>query len=246
MLSLSHNCLSLKRKKVSSLTHFLKRVSFFSSFKFRGSMTLEGCIVIPIFLFFSATLLYGIVIVRFQSTVWEELHETGNNICFMAGKNVEAKEEKIDEMGNVKLSVTYSLKEFIAWLPMGNLRFTDSFFGHAWVGYIKDKNAMQGEETEIYVYVTKTGTKYHLSEECTYLKVQINMADMTEIEFLRNASGEKYKECDMCRMENVKWIYFTKWGNRYHSNSSCTALRRTIYIIALSQVGNRTPCSKCC
>lgn len=251
MLSLSNKAHQVLKKysKALSLKFLSKRVSSFFSFGIRGGMALEGCLVLPLFLFFMGTLLYGLEIIRFQSDTWEELQKTGNQMCFEAYEEFYGKKVKdsktLDEAGNVELSVTYQLKPFIGWLPIGNFSITDKFFGHGWIGYVGGGSNDQEKESEIYVYITRTGTKYHYSEDCTYLKVQIQAVRREETDTLRNDSGEKYKPCELCSNEKKKLVYFTQWGNRYHSASDCSSLKRTVWMVPLSLTGSKTPCSKC-
>lgn len=285
MLSLSKIIKQQIRIKALSLINSRKRVSFSSSFSLRGGMVLEGCLVLPVFLFFMVTLLYSLEVVRFQGDVWEAMHQAGSKSCFYAykaeygNKNsvtfsdyliteeikkylekqtlpylcVEGgskgititKEENCQGRGNLKINVIYAVKPFIRWLPIGEITVRDKYFGHKWVGYTKDGIGEESQEKEIYVYITQTGSKYHFSEECTYLKVKISAVKGEEIESLRNGSGEKYYPCEKCKSMDKGLVYLTEWGNKYHGEADCAALKRTVYLVPLSQVGKRTACGKC-
>ena len=61
MLSWSKTINKLQIKiKVLSLINSLRRVSFSSPFYLKAGMALEGCLVLPVFLFFMGTLLYSL------------------------------------------------------------------------------------------------------------------------------------------------------------------------------------------
>lgn len=277
MLSLSKNIKQQIRIKALSLISSRKRVSFSSSFSLKGGMVLEGCMILPVFLFFMVTLLYSLEIVRFQSDVWEAMHQTGSKSCFYAyqasvsdyfiaeeikkyleeqtlpylcveeGSNgvTVMKETDCEGRGNLEIHTVYTVKPFVRCLPIGKITVKDRYFGHEWVGYTNDDMGEKAENKEIYVYITQTGSKYHFTEECTYLKVKIIAVKREETEALRNGSGEKYYPCEKCKAADKGLVYLTEWGNRYHGEADCPALKRTVYLVPLSQVGNRTACSKC-
>lgn len=271
--------------KTPSLKALKKRVSFFSSFCFRGSMALEACLAVPIFLFFMFTLLLSLEMVRFQSDAWEALHQIGSKACFLAyeavyGGEYISKDESltvpgscirsylgeqvlpflctahgkegvtvtenidIEGSGNVEMEITYSIKPFLYWLPVGDIVIKDTFFGHAWVGY-RDDHVSEDKALEEYVFITPTGSKYHFSQECTYLMVRVQAVKGWEIDDIRNGADGRYYPCERCRPQKEGLLYITEWGNRYHGASDCSALKRKVYIVPLSQVGDRTACSKC-
>lgn len=242
------------RIKVLSLVTSFKRVSFPSSFGLtcKASITVEASLVLPIFFFYMMTILYTLEIVRLQSDTWEKLHQECTKTCFQAYENYFGEQEillKEEEnsigKGNILLSTSYEVKPFTVLFPLGTLVIEDSCFGHGFVGYQGDALWEQEKEAEKYVYITLSGSKYHFSEKCTYLKVKIESTTHSNIGELRNASGEIYYACSVCNPEKEGLVYFTKWGNRYHGKSDCSALKRTVFVVPLSQVGARTACSKC-
>ena len=102
-------------------------------------------------------------------------------------------------------------------------------------------------ETKQMVYVTETGTVYHLSRSCTHLDLAISPVTSEQLSASRNASGGNYRVCELCGMSAASQgtYYITKEGDRYHSSLSCSGLKRTVYEIPISQVGDRRPCSRC-
>lgn len=274
-----------KTVKTPSLKALKKRVSFFSSFCFKGSMALEACLAVPIFLFFMFTLLLSLEMVRFQSNAWEALHQIGSKACFLAyeavygGEHISMDESltdpgscvrsylsdqvlpflcivqgkegvtvteniDIEGSGNVEIEAAYSMKPFLYWLPIGDIIIKDKFFGHAWVGF-RNNSVSEDKTLEEYVYITPTGSKYHFSQECTYLMVRIQAVKSWEIDDIRNGSDGRYYPCERCRPQREGLLYLTDWGNRYHGASDCSALKRTVYIVPLFKAGDRTACSKC-
>lgn len=263
------NNLKSYSSKALSLIRWQKRAAFpFSSF-LKGGMTFEGCLVLPLFLFCMGTLLYGIEIVRFQSDAWEAMHQAGSRSCLLsceaAGdtvmeyldrqllpylcvkqgrRGVHVIENK-EKNGEIELTVSYQIRPFLFRFPIGNISASDSFYGHDFKGYRGGGFAGENTETEKYVYVTETGSKYHFSENCTYLRVTVQAVRSGELSDKRNTSGEKYDSCERCKPAGRGMVYLTEWGNRYHESPNCSALKRNVFVIPLSCRGNRTACSKC-
>lgn len=150
----------------------------------------------------------------------------------------------VEEDGQIEILAEYGLKPFIEWLPIGEIKVRDRFLGHAWVGYCRREG--QGSKVfEKYVYVTKTGSRYHLSYNCTYLGSQLQAVNFEDILFMRNTSGGKYYACQRCRPAKGGIVYITESGQAYHGLSDCPGLKRTIYMIPLSEAKGYNACSKC-
>ncbi len=257
--------------KIPSLKLFTKRVPFPSAGGQKGSMSVEGSMVLPLFLFFIMTTLLTIETVRFQSQVQAALHQAGNYAAFTRKTEgdctlqikeylreqtapflpVRGGEEglllKTDSAlgtsGQIWITADYEIKPFLISLPIGTVHFRDEFYGHAWVGYEGNEGGIGQEES--YVYVTETGSRYHLSADCTYLRIPVRAVTDQQLLGERNEHGGKYRACERCRPGKKGVFYIAEQGNRYHGASDCSALKRTVHLIPLSQAGNYTPCSKC-
>jgi hypothetical protein len=105
------------------------------------------------------------------------------------------------------------------------------------------------EESEgtVFVYVTPTGTVYHKSIECTYLKLSIREVKAAQVEELRNKSSEKYTACERCVDTGLELqqVYITDYGNRYHFSINCSGIKRGIIRIRMEDAEKYRPCSKC-
>lgn len=98
------------------------------------------------------------------------------------------------------------------------------------------------------VYVTENGMVYHTSRECTYLTRAIQVSTLDHMENHRNLNGGKYYKCEKCINEDTLVsgkVYFTLYGDRYHSSKSCSTLIRYIKEVRLSEVSDLKKCSKC-
>lgn len=258
------------------------RAFFFSSdkkTKCKGSMAVEGSLVLPLFLLFLMTVLLGLEAVRLQSNITEALHQAGNYymmtvngeedgieeenhimqrvgmymddqllpyLCIKGGKNG-LRLEDISSLGEGKVELTseYQISEVIWWLPVGEIVIKDHFVGHPWTGYLGREDIWSKDEKVLYVYVTQTGSRYHLSTECSYLKVQIKQVSANWLSEGRNKWGAKYYPCSKCKPSNAEMLYVTEDGNNYHSSNTCPALKRTVYIIPLHEADAYSGCSRC-
>lgn len=146
--------------------------------------------------------------------------------------------------GLIHLKVCYGLKPFINWIPIGEITFEDELYSHAWVGYYGNEQVGQVSE-DVCVYVTRTGSKYHRSCECSYLRVPVRMISSEEVIGARNTSGGKYHPCERCHPQGSSTVFVSEEGSRYHGKADCSSLKRTVYMISLSKAQGYTPCSKC-
>lgn len=258
----------------------IRRVLSFFLHKKKGSMALEGAIVFPIFLFFMMTVLFSIEMVRFQSNVFEALHQAEmkkavqgyffryshqpeedvtedirkyidnqlQSFLYAIGGSTGIQiqdDSSIGINGEIYLQAEYHIKSWIAWIPMGRCQFRDRLMGHAFVGYSgKEEGGITGER-ECYVYVTRTGSRYHMSSNCTHLRIQVKSVSFSILPECRNQTGEKYYPCERCHPSAQGQVYITDDGNRYHGQSDCSSLKREVYVIPLGEAGAYSPCQKC-
>lgn len=98
-----------------------------------------------------------------------------------------------------------------------------------------------------WVYITETGSVYHSTSACSHLNLSVRGVLREQIAELRSEDGAKYYKCRECgNQENSGGIvYITNQGNRYHNDLNCSGIKRTIYMIRLSDVGERKGCSRC-
>lgn len=113
-----------------------------------------------------------------------------------------------------------------------------------WTGWNREND--NGED-EIWVYVAETGTVYHRSRECSHLRLSVTAVSKNRVGEKRNENGGKYHECERCAEKNrgQSTVYITGQGDRYHYDLQCSGIKRTISMIRLSEVGERSPCSRC-
>lgn len=147
----------------------------------------------------------------------------------------------------VELTADYRVRPLIRVLGLQDFSMESHYYAHAWTGYEIGSTGENVDGTEeSYCFLTETGTVYHLSRGCTYLNPSIKGVQAAEVEQCRNNAGAKYYACESCKPVRKGTLYITEDGNRYHSTTGCSGLKRTVREVPLSQVKDCMPaCSKC-
>lgn len=144
--------------------------------------------------------------------------------------------------------------EYIDLKTYYQISFPLKFFSFHGIGIYQESKSKKwtgksierrGEDTN--VYITKYGKAYHKTKSCQYLDLSIQQVKLAEIEYLRNKNDHKYYGCELCAEKNTNpdMVYITSYGTTYHTDISCAGLKRSIYLVDVSNVGTRHPCSKC-
>lgn len=119
----------------------------------------------------------------------------------------------------------------------------------AWIGRAgKDYNdgGSQGEEGKNRtVYVGRDSTRYHKDRNCHYLSNDLIKVSRNEVSELRSKNGGKYHPCAICGNHGTETVYVMPNGERYHSQSNCSAIVAYVQTAKLSEVEHLGPCSYC-
>lgn len=142
----------------------------------------------------------------------------------------------------VELCVSYRIQNPISLFGLLEYEIHQRAKSHKWIGRTEGE-----EDSEELVYITATGTAYHRTKECPYLDLSIRTVPRLAVESLRNASGEKYKDCEKCRKNQGSHglVYITDYGDVCHNSISCSGLKRMIHMALLKDLEGYHPCSKC-
>lgn len=152
---------------------------------------------------------------------------------------------KFMEKDRIELCCVYPVTPFFALSDKAGFFTGSTAVARAFTGYDNTTNCKNAEK-EKYVYITETGRAYHHSRNCHYLDLSIQQTDINQISALRNASGGRYYACPLCAKSGIgNVVYITDYGDCYHYDLLCSGLKRTIQAVPISEVGTRTPCSKC-
>ena len=207
-----------------------------------GSMTVEAALVMPVFLFFMISILYVFHIINIQAETYQDLHQRGNRIAFAGYQN----RDQYDD-GIIDLTETYRIKPYLLWQDFGQLKAVQNYYGYAWIGYDIDRDGNSEAAPEDYVYIAETGTVYHVSMDCSHLKLSVTSVPSSAVMSLRNDSGGKYHPCERCPDEDNGTLFITSFGTRYHSDVNCSGLKRTVSVLEVSEAVKQgyRGCSRC-
>lgn len=142
----------------------------------------------------------------------------------------------------VDLVITYEMEPLCNFGGWSDFLLVNRCRMKAWTGYECGETS---DNSERMVYVTETGSVYHLSRSCTYLSLSIVAVKYEDLENYANADGSSYRFCALCDYEPGATVFITSFGDCYHASLTCSGLRRTISVIPISQVGERGACSRC-
>jgi hypothetical protein len=240
----------------------------------KGSYTLEAAVILPLLAAFFVAILFFFRVLQVETQVQEALDYASRKTACEAstvssevalgasaegyfrkelsqytlpGKYVWGGSVGISLLGSsyegsqVSLRATYTMKLPVAFFGWKGVAISQGSAVHKWIGDRDD-----GQQAD-YVYVTETGTVYHRSRDCSYLDLSIHTANFTSVGGLRNKSGNKYYACSECGAKTTVsgLVYITNYGTAYHAKLTCSGLKRTIYLIPISEVGTKGPCSRC-
>lgn len=115
---------------------------------------------------------------------------------------------------------------------------------HAWTGYDISSDGVN-DTGERMVYITETGSVFHLTSTCTYLDLSIRPVTSSELALYRNQGGGIYNRCELCGDGESEIYFITDYGECYHTSLICSGLKRTVMQIPISQAEERSACSRC-
>ena len=152
-----------------------------------------------------------------------------------------------DQEGNIDYVLHYKVR--IPFIPgrFSEIRISQRVCRRIWGGTARSSEEQENAAAEEqYVFVTDSGTVYHISRDCSHLRLSTHMVSLTELEKLRSSDGSIYYPCERCgRQPAAGFVYITNDGNRYHTTLDCPGLKRSVKEIPLSETGNRNRCKTC-
>lgn len=239
----------------------------------KASFTVEAAIVIPLTAGFLAVILFIFRILQVQVAVDEALIYAGRSVAvessvissesalllsaeaFMVAvlEEYPVVEEYVENgiLGisllnselsgdKITLKATYRIKLPVGFFELDGLSLYSQNSSKKWTG-----NLGEDGDSE-WVYITTYGTVYHATKSCQAIDINVKETTLPLIEDLRGDNGQKYYACSSCK-ESIKAeiVYYTDYGTLYHGDISCSALKRTVKKVLLSEVGDRGRCSFC-
>ena len=241
----------------------------------KGSLTVEAAVIVPLITGFFLSILFFFRIFFVQIAVEEALLLVGRSVatesCLVEseealyisaeallkatlledkniGRYVVGDVLGVSLLGSefagneIELVANYYVKLPIDFFRSRGIWLTSKNTFRKWMG-----DLYSGTEEGEWVYITETGTVYHKDTSCRSLDLHIQEGIMSEMLQIRGSNGQRYYGCDRCAggLSENEIVYYTDYGRFYHGTLTCSALKRTIFRIQLSLVGERPPCSFC-
>ncbi len=241
----------------------------------RGSVTVEASIAIPLFLMAMVCMIFLLELLAIQLSVRSAMHATGKELSkdvitlpFVSTGTIEEKmvegigSERLEQSmivggasgidggnstialttGRIELDIRYSVKLPFPQFASPEISYREVLICKGFTGYTKNSF----EDQEEVVYVSDNGAVYHLDYDCSHLQLSIHTMAATNLESARNAYGGIYHPCERCKPDTKEaMVYVAKTGDRYHDSLSCSALKRSIHSVPISEVIGKGVCQRC-
>ena len=242
---------------------------------YRGSLTIEAAVVLPLFFMGMVALICMMDLQRIKTEVNVSLQESAKELgmyAFALGDG-ESPIGEVDDVvcmayaqGKLKsdarvhlntlrssydnhmveLWVTGTYQLPVSIIPIPRIPLQSRVRVHDWTGYSGESGGeVAGEHGEL-VYVTTHQSVYHTSASCTHLDLSITPTTTSQVSSQRNDNGGKYHECSSCIGDGYSGtIYITKTGDRYHASLNCHGLKRGIELVPKDTVAGLQQCLRC-
>ncbi len=147
--------------------------------------------------------------------------------------------------GIIDVAIQYKVGVPFDMLGIGKIGLVSRARCHTWIGSTEDTAANK----EDMVYMTSSGTVYHLYKDCSYILTKTEKVQLGELDTLRNNDGSKYYACPSCCMGQLydeAFVYITGYGTRYHMRIDCGNIHSNIFAVKKETAQNKYKlCSKC-
>lgn len=211
-------------KKIS--LSYKGRASVFTFFK--ASITVEGALALPLFLFAVVCFLYLLEIMVIQTTIRSGMHYACKNYAqeayyapLISADSIERDIVESIGAGRLNRSIVQNGSDGIdarkSYVSPGTgvlnckveykVKLPIAVFGPLAME-LKEEMRIKGwtgyvpggfhGNIENTVFITEAGIVYHKKEDCTYLDLSIQTVLLSQIADLRNEYGEKYHACGTC------------------------------------------------
>lgn len=144
----------------------------------------------------------------------------------------------------IRLTVNYAVNLELPFFGQKGLRLTQTAATRRWVGW---NPSMEENDESRLVYVTPNGRAYHLNRSCSYLNIRLEAVSKWVLPMKRSNDGSKYYACPFCKNRKSGTYYIANYGNRYHKDRSCPAIKRSVRQMSLkdARAHGYHACSKC-
>lgn len=147
----------------------------------------------------------------------------------------------LNSKGEYVLTARYCIQKRMPFLSGFTGTFTQKIRQKAMTGYVPDGD----ERNEGIVYITPHESVYHTDLNCTHLALDISVDEHVE-KYLQGETS--YQECEKCtkyHQGDIFCLYIAKEGDAYHTDLTCSGLKRTVKQVDKSTLKGVKPCQRC-
>ena len=232
--------------------HIVIRRTCRARLTFKGSLTVEAALAIPLFVMAACILMYPLKILSYEMTLFEKA-EARTELLSSQGYLLESAEERFATerfAGEIELPFTkvFGIDAGTYLITSRKRLWTgrEGGYGKEWA---EEAESCADEDSRT-VYIAKNSSvsgKYHLSESCHYISNTVTAVAAGDVMNYRNSGGGKYHPCPSCRPGTSGTVYIFKSGDSYHSTTSCKAIGSYVEMITEKEAKERgySVCSYC-
>lgn len=144
----------------------------------------------------------------------------------------------LDEEGFLCVIVQYQIRIPVPFFHSLSMPVKVQVRQKAYTGYQGNGNVNENEQ---YVYLAEYSSVYHISRNCSHLKLTIIPVSETVL----RTSYFDLEPCAYCGDVKSETYYITETGDCYHSTAQCSGLKRTVRRVKRSEAAGYAPCSRC-
>lgn len=145
---------------------------------------------------------------------------------------------ELDEQGFLCLQAAYRIHIPVPVLQDLSVPIRIQVRQKAYTGYQPDQ---ADAEDETYVYLAEYSSVYHLSRNCSHLKLTIFPVSKAMLD----TAYAGRKPCAYCGTCETAMYYIANTGECYHTSLQCSGLKRTVRRVKKREAQGYAPCSRC-
>lgn len=203
----------------------------------KGSLTVESAFVLPLFFLCICTLICFIDIYKLQTEKLTQLCQNAKEAGMYAYTT--------GASADILIPGIYTYKAPVSVVPLPTLVITNNVKVRPWTGLHRQTDSEPASQEM--VYVTLNGGVYHTNGSCSYLNLSIRQVSGEGVHQLRNQYGAKYHPCEICsdQQSPSSVVYITNTGNRYHNQTVCSGLKRSVRLVKKTELESMRLCQRC-
>lgn len=209
----------------------IKRVSSFTSWKLKASMTVEAAFALPLFLFFIVNMISIINIIGVQSRFNAALHQVGNKMAFYGYAYEKAAGDILpDGVASVMLTRLYARQEIMDYVGIEYLN--QSCIKNGAVGIKFDGTSIMENNDIVEICLN-----YQVLP--LFKILGFDSFDVSQRYYGRAWTGYDVEVGISDFTQDDPMVYVTETGTVYHTNRNCTYLNPTVTAVDADGIADK-------